>query len=647
MSWSTIQSLETGGIPVGGCTFRSSGPTGAAWNGRVDVIEPGVLSKSNNHVRKKYNVAAIAVLFCLMATGCLGQGFSDTPSPTSIPTPTPTATPTPTPTAIPISVGGDPRAAALSTPFPDASAPCGVVDLFDFPIDPPDGLDVTRGGGDFGVYRSRYDGYHAGEDWGGPTGRPALGSSVYSIGHGTVTYAEPLGWGADQGVVILRHTFVDGSSVLSFYGHLDPDSIVLSVGDCVARGDRVGRIGRPRSSPHLHFEIRTHMPTTPGPGYWFEDPTLAGWLPPSQTIWNSRIAALPGVQWTRPAVLRGTRAVGTLGADTFVGIEEGQLVGIDLQDGSLSWAQIPSVLLGTSVIDSSQPVIYVRNQAGPIQALRAPDPSSGESTVGDSYLTPLWEIEADLEGVASTLPLPGGGLVASGRRGVLGLAPDGEQLWRYDITLQVFDWLVWDDKLIVSTTNGDGAVYALDSSGMVTWTAQIGGHLALTDDLVWIYGVDGVYRLDPDTQSAERMYTLPPATLSAGDIVALPDGILLAHTDRFDRRLIALDLNGSVHWERSIADSVLGRQQGLLVLSGQPFLLSKYYEGLERGLVIYAVDVETAELTRVFIGGTRERISQSTWWREVGDDRILVNLGKGAMCAFNPLQALEVISQSP
>ena len=32
---------------------------------------------------------------------------------------------------------------------------------------------------------------------------------------------------------------------------------------------------------HEHFEIRTHMPEEPGPGYWPTDPTEAGWLPPS------------------------------------------------------------------------------------------------------------------------------------------------------------------------------------------------------------------------------------------------------------------------------------------------------------------------------------------------------------------------------
>ncbi|HZY45078.1 MAG TPA: M23 family metallopeptidase, partial [Anaerolineae bacterium] len=66
-------------------------------------------------------------------------------------------------------------------------------------------------------------------------------------------------------VVIVRHVFNDGRTILSFYGHLDPPSVVLNVGDCVERGQQVGEIGKPRGRPHLHFEIRHHLPARPVP----------------------------------------------------------------------------------------------------------------------------------------------------------------------------------------------------------------------------------------------------------------------------------------------------------------------------------------------------------------------------------------------
>jgi hypothetical protein len=105
-----------------------------------------------------------------------------TTTPTPLNTPTPSATPTAT--AVPLTVQGDIRSQLLRDPVPSGSAACGLVDLFDFPIDPPHAATVGRGGGDFGVFRSRFDKFHAGEDWGGPGSRPNLGTPVYSIGHG-------------------------------------------------------------------------------------------------------------------------------------------------------------------------------------------------------------------------------------------------------------------------------------------------------------------------------------------------------------------------------------------------------------------------------------------------------------------------------
>jgi len=190
-----------------------------------------------------------------------------THTPTPTPAPTSTPTPTPTPLARPISTSGDPRAVSLHTTASADGPLCGLVDVFDFPLNPPEGDGVARGGGDFGIYRGRYEKYHAGEDWWMSPWRSSFGSPVYSIGHGRVTYAAPNGWGRDQGIVIVRHSFADGRQVLSFYGHLDPDSVILINGDCVTRGERVGAIGRPTTGPHLHFEIRTHMPDEPGTGY--------------------------------------------------------------------------------------------------------------------------------------------------------------------------------------------------------------------------------------------------------------------------------------------------------------------------------------------------------------------------------------------
>ncbi len=206
-----------------------------------------------------------------------------------------------------------------STPAPQRGAPCGIVDFFDFPLAAPEG-DGADARWSFGRYSERYSGIHAGEDWVYDTRRQP-GQPRYSIAHGTVLFAQPLGWGVDQGTIIVRHIFTDGKTILSFYGHLEPDSVVLNPGDCVTRGEQIGRIGKPRGRPHLHFEIRTIYPDRPGPGYWSVDPTLAGWKPPTEYIWDQRLSTSPGVQWTRSFTPSNSILAGLLISNTVAAID--------------------------------------------------------------------------------------------------------------------------------------------------------------------------------------------------------------------------------------------------------------------------------------------------------------------------------------
>ncbi|HSD83141.1 MAG TPA: hypothetical protein VLG46_04755, partial [Anaerolineae bacterium] len=131
----------------------------------------------------------------------IGTGI---PAVTSTATPQLTATPTatPTPTAAALFVFTGLRTYRSNDPTPQRGAPCGVVDFFDFPLAAPEG-ETADARWSFGRYSERYSGIHAGEDWVYNNG-DSLGQPVYSIGHGTVIYAQPLGWGVDQGTLIVR-----------------------------------------------------------------------------------------------------------------------------------------------------------------------------------------------------------------------------------------------------------------------------------------------------------------------------------------------------------------------------------------------------------------------------------------------------------
>ena len=400
------------------------------------------------------------------------------PSPTVTRTPTPSLTPTPTPTptatALPAQLFSDLRALRLQAPAPAGGAPCGFVDILDFPLDPPD-AERAGAGGDFGVFRSRYDKFHAGEDWGLGFGGSNFGAPVYSVGHGIVTYAQPLGWGVDQGVVIIQHAFRDGSSVLSFYGHLDPPSVDLRPGTCVERGEKIGEIGRPRGRPHLHFEMRTHLPDAPGPGYWPVDPRRGGWVPPSQTIWANRMGGGPGVIWARPPEARASTGLGEIAGGKWVNLEGERLIGVDLADGRILWEQEleEDQQVDSAMLDPSGQWVYTVDQFGVLQQLTL---GAAESSAPPAQ---RWEIDLDVLGMPGLLPLPGAGVIVMMPRTWTAISAEGERLWERSAPGGVDDWAQAADALVLAIRGVEGGIWQADQTGLVQRIPNITGRLAV------------------------------------------------------------------------------------------------------------------------------------------------------------------------
>jgi len=175
-----------------------------------------------------------------------------------------------------------------------------VSDGFDYPVGVPQShggtgyvTEANDGDGyynaqDFGDWNGDYGGYHLGEDWNGEGGADTdFGDPVYAVSNGKVVYVGDAGsgWG---NVIIINHTLPDGSAVQSMYAHLRYGSLLVSEGDAVMKGTRIGEIGKGYNDneywAHLHFEIR--FPTCPnwgqsGPGYKLD---LAGWTDASKFI---------------------------------------------------------------------------------------------------------------------------------------------------------------------------------------------------------------------------------------------------------------------------------------------------------------------------------------------------------------------------
>jgi murein DD-endopeptidase MepM/ murein hydrolase activator NlpD len=550
---------------------------------------------------------------------------------TSTATPRPTATPTPWPQVPPLFVRGDPRADLLQSPVPQANAPCGIVDLLDFPMDPPHGRDVN-GGQDFGVFRSRYDKFHAGEDWWNSQRNTTLGMPVYSIGHGLVTYAHPEGWNRDKGVVIIEHVLANGRTILSFYGHLDPPTVVRQPGTCVARGDLIGLVGQPRTSPHLHFEIRTQSPYAPLSGYWPDDPIQAGWLPPSPFIWEQRMSQLPDVAWLRPHEADGTIGLGlvtdTSGTEpvTVAVILENNLVkGLDLSSGHTRW-QLAQPAMGAA-LDEQQAILYVAYRSGEIVALPL-------TAVTDPDPEPLWQQQLDLVlGAPTLLPLPEGGLVVATRQHLFGLSPAGQIEWHQPTAGRIIDWAAAAEGLFVATRGGDSDLWWLTSQTAQPWPTTGNGYLGQMGEQIWFYTGTDLYRLDEAAETAVGLHPLPPHTPAATGLVPLADGGgLLLTGSTLDRRLLTFNQDGSLRWQRSLANLVNGRLQ-LTHMDGQPYLLAEDNRGSTSQIMVYHIDPNQAELTLIFSGGTRSAKPHDTWLL-AGADHLLLNIGGGHIVAI-------------
>jgi outer membrane protein assembly factor BamB len=558
---------------------------------------------------------------------------------------------------VPITITGDPRTAILHDPEPQDNALCSIVDILDFPLDPPDALSVSYGGQGFGRFRSRYDQYHAGEDWQLVRGQSNLGKPVYAIGHGRVTYANPNGWGRDKGVIIIRHTFADGSTVLSFYGHMDPPSVTLHAGDCVVRGQKIAEIGQPRTPPHLHFEIRTHMPEEPGPGYWPTDPTEVGWLPPSQFIWQNRMAAMPGVVWTRPALsvdgsrpssnvpftAENTQNIGQIDEDTLVILEASQLIGLNTADGRLRWRQALTETVTTGLVDAARSLLYTGDRLGQVVAYPLLESEEGTAVL---FANPLWQVDLEMVGSPTLLPLPDGGVVVAVRQDLTAVSADGLVLWRAETVQRPSDWLLTADRLVLTVTGREGPIYSLTAFGLQEWPVTLNGRPVSVGDQIWLYASDGLYRLDPAAMTAELLYQLPQSFLGLGSIIALPDGgALLAHRERDDSRLIIFDAAGTVQWQRSYAQMGSGESR-LLLHNGRPYLLLQTGIDITTQLHLYAVDRQNSVLTHIFTSGTREPLPGGNWAVSLNDELLLINVGGGSMAAVDGDTAVALVSAS-
>jgi murein DD-endopeptidase MepM/ murein hydrolase activator NlpD len=106
--------------------------------------------------------------------------------------------------------------------------------------------------------------YHAGEDWYREDGESTSQAEVTAVADGKVRY---ISYDFPGAVIIIMHNLPpEGQDrIFSLYGHLDPNSVLVSVNQDVPRGQKLGTVllqyydGRYTNyhdDSHLHFEMR-------------------------------------------------------------------------------------------------------------------------------------------------------------------------------------------------------------------------------------------------------------------------------------------------------------------------------------------------------------------------------------------------------
>jgi hypothetical protein len=255
-------------------------------------------------------------------------------------------------------------------------------------------------------------------------------------------------------------------------------------------------------------------------------------------------------------------------------------------------------------------------------------------------LEPAWTANLDTGGFPTLLPLPGGGLVVSTRSGLIGVAETGEVLWQRTANVNALDWVLVGDRLVATMPGERETVWSMDREGAVPWLSVAGGRLAVSGDRVLAYDSNGICLLDPETRATKLWVRLPGGFPGYADLISLPDGsVLVTHKTVSGGSLIAFNADGSLRWRRAYSDLVPGRKR-LFTTNDRAYLAVETHATSSSQVVLYEIDLDSAELVRLFIGGTRYATPAHTWTVVLGD-LFVVHIGGTGTIALDPQRARE------
>lgn len=467
----------------------------------------------------------------------------------------------------------------------DAQPQCGVVDRVDFPVDVTQ-FQVMQA---FSVPNYRHRGWlHTGEDWHGGRGS-TLGQPVRAAAGGRVTLASPIVWGRDGGVIVLEHTFPDGTIYYSQYGHLAEGNGIRfpEPYTCVAQGDIIGIIAETRPAPHLHFEIRTVNPDLPGPGYTEFDPFAQGYRRPSKMIYNWQAQFHPAYEWSAdlldeagprvPPLVLADESLVLLDADRVLGLTPG---------GGVLW-RINLTRSAAAIIEVGGQAVLVYRDGGLQDVSR--DGALGES----------WSLGTGLAG--QPLRLGEGFAFQTPDNALVGLTPDARTVqWRLPDVPPAARWVFSGDVLSIATTTDELLQVSADGRLLQRSTQPAEVSFALSaDGAALAYAAGALWQIaDPPTSGY----------IGASSIIAAPDGRLFSFENAVAS---ALDAARQPLWQFALP-GVTGTAQ---VSFAQEVILVTTQHG--HVVALRASDGAVCGMTRIY-GDDRAQV-----WHRLGQDGVL------------------------
>ena len=486
-------------------------------------------------------------------------------------------------------------ASLLLISFPAYAQNCGVADSIQYPVD----THVFQLVQDFAAPSPRHQGrYHTGEDWyAGRANNYGLGMPVAAAANGQVTYSSTIGWGRDGGVVILQHTFPDGSVLYTQYGHMmETDTIKFPAQfSCVQAGQIIGAVGNIRPAPHLHFEVRTQDGTTPGPGYSWRDPFDEGWRHPAKAIINWQAWLNPAFEWRLDLADESGPIAPPLELDdhSLLYLDANRLGRVTPDGRSLWRINLERQGIALSNFDNRPLLTYADGSMQPVNI---------DGTLGERWETGVALAKPLLIGDPLLFQTPDDAVVAfdTERRSVLWRATDVPPVIRALQAGQVIGLLTADHELL-----------SLSLQGQVLDRAQLRDAASLDrapNGELRLYSAGGLWAVLADGSWVLDMEGAPPGGHS-GAVLYAEDGELYL----FDGSVLyAYDANRAPRWEVHLPEPIGGLTQ--LSDYGTVLLLTSNHGHL---VAIQKESGGICGLTQVF-GSDRAQ-----FWHQVGEDGIL------------------------